>query len=84
MPFESKNKDLIDKLQEALSVKRSTARVYASTLATLARNVNIPPRGCDQPYVAHKETDREVCQRCEQFNEAQKPCIGYSSWIESD
>jgi len=43
MPFESKNKDLIDKLQEALSVKRSTARVYASTLATLARNVNIPP-----------------------------------------
>ena len=43
MPFESKNKDLIDKLHEALKVKRSTARVYASTLATLARNLNIPP-----------------------------------------
>ena len=47
MPFESKNKTLTDKLEAALKVRRSTARVYASTLATLARNIKIPPTEVD-------------------------------------
>ena len=47
MPFESKNQVLIDKLEATLKVRRSTARVYASTLATLSRSVKIPPEDVD-------------------------------------
>lgn len=43
MPFEAKNTILTDKLEGKLNVRRSTARVYASTLANLARIQKVPP-----------------------------------------
>ena len=42
MPIDVKNKVLIDTFEDKLKVKRSTARVYASQLVTLARNMKIP------------------------------------------
>ena len=47
MPFEKKNTVLTDKLEDKLKVRRSTARVYASILATLSRVQKIPPEDVD-------------------------------------
>lgn len=42
MPIDAQNGDLIDTFEKKLNVKRSTARVYASQIVTLAKIVKIP------------------------------------------
>ena len=42
MPIDMKNGVLIDTFEKSLGVKRSTARVYARQLVTLARKLEIP------------------------------------------
>ena len=42
MPMDAQNGELIDTFEKTLKVKRSTARVYASQIVTLAKIVKIP------------------------------------------
>ncbi len=55
MPFEKKNTDLVERLQETLKVKHSTARVYASSLRQLASNVKITFEGADVSWITRRK-----------------------------
>ena len=55
MPFEEKNTDLVERLQETLKVKHSTARVYASSLRQLASNVKIKFDGDDISWITRRK-----------------------------
>ena len=55
MPFDKKNTDLTDKLQETLKVKHSTARVYASSLRQLASHLKITFEGADVSWLIRRK-----------------------------